>query len=244
MRPLVPVLALVVAIASAAAGDAPAEAVGSKKPAKKPTAMDLVAAEEKWVYQPTLGREDVFIDLESLLVAQKAAQAPTKSNDHGGGTSPDNIDPQSDDIGKLVAWAKGEEDRIRQAVEAHAYEEAMKLADATLKQLDPHLTRPEMTPVVVMIRTYRAQSEEAKIRNDAQAAFDGLKIRLLGVLWSQQGSRLAILDGVDRALAVNEHFKDCVIINIDQDRVDFRFNFVRRRFEFPVYVEQTARSSP
>lgn len=220
---------------------------GEAKPPKKLNAMDMIAEEEKWIFQPTVGREDVFVDLDLLLSAQKQIKQSIEESKHRGSTpaSGTAVGPQGPDIDQLVAWAKGEEDRVRQSVAARKYEDAIKVAEATLKQLEPQATRPELIPIVVSIRTYRAQAEEAKIRNDAQAAFDALRIRLLGVLWSQEGARLAILDGATQALSVNEHFKDCVIINIDQDRVDFRFNFNRRRFEFPVYVDQpTGRSAP
>ena len=55
-------------------------------------------------------------------------------------------------------------------------------------------------------------------------------------MWAQSGSRLVILAGEAKALGINERVKDCVIINIDSDRVDFRFHFKRKRFEFPRYV--------
>lgn len=204
----------------------------------------MIAEEEKWVFRPTMGRDDIFVDLGALLTAQLRSHE-SKPTNRASGAAGTGTPGDGAEIGQIVVWAKTEEDRVRQALEARKYEDAIKLADAALKQLEPNITRTELTPTVVALRTYRDQAIEAKIRNDAQAAFDALKIRLLGVLWSQEGMRLAILDGMNRALAVNDRFKDCVIINIDQDRVDFRFNFSRRRFEFPVYVEQSAsRSAP
>lgn len=211
---------------------------------KKLTAMELVAEEEKWQFRPTVGRGDVFIDYEALLKAQKQLQiAQTKQTNtqsqQGAGQ------PQAADVDQLVAWARAEELRVRSAVAGRRYDEAIKVSDAAVKPLEPHLARPEVAAVVVSIRTYRAQAEEAKVRDDAQNAFDALKLRVLGVLWSQDGARMAIIDGQPRALVVNDRVKDCVIINIDQDRVDFRYHFGRRRFEFPVYVDQSsARSKP
>ena len=76
------------------------------------------------------------------------------------------------------------------------------------------------------------------MRDEAQAAFDNLKIRILGILWSQDGARLVLIDGENRAMGVNDRIKDTVIVNIDQDRVDFRFHYNRRRFEFPCYVDR------
>jgi hypothetical protein len=154
--------------------------------------------------------------------------------------------PGAGDLEKLLAWARGEDLRVRQLVAQRKYEDAMRAADVALKTLEPLIADAQVAPLVVSIRTYRAQAEEAKIRDDAQAAFEALKIRVLGVLWSQDGARMAIVEGERQALTVNDRIKDSAIINIDQDRVDFRFVFNRRRFEFPVYVEQAsgARRAP
>lgn len=248
------ITAMILAIALAAplyAGEAGPEAAKqqdsakpvAKAPAKKLTAMELVAEEERWVFRPSIGRPDVFIDLEALLVAQKAAKTQAAEIKRNAVTGKAGDQPTGTDIEQLVAWAKEEDARVRQLVAGRKYEEAMKAADAALKSLEPHLVRPDVAAVIVSIRTYRAQAEEAKIRDDAQAAFEALKIRILGVLWSQDGMRMAIVDGENRALTVNDRVKDCAVINIDQDRVDFRFVFGRRRFEFPVYVDQS-RSTP
>jgi hypothetical protein len=213
-------------------------------PAKRPSALELIAEEEKWTFRAPLNRPDVFIDLEAQLLAldQAKVKAGEIKRDKPVGMPGDQ--PQGSDIDQLIGWAKGEEDRIRQMVAARQYEEAMKAADGALKPLEPHITRPDVAKIVVSIRTYRAQAEEAKVRDDAQAAFEALKIQILGVLWSQDGLRMAIVEGETRALSVNDRVKDCAVINIDQDRVDFRFVFGRRRFEFPVYVDQTVRAKP
>lgn len=213
-------------------------------PAKRPSALDLIVEEEKWVFRAPVSRPDILIDLEAQLTAQN--QAKIKDGDvkqEKPGTA-SGSQPQGADIEQLLHWARSEEDRIRQLVAARRYVEAMRAADAALKSLEPHITRSEVAKIIVSIRTYRAQAEEAKIRDDAQLAFEALKIRILGVLWSQDGMRMAIVDGENRALSVNDRVKDCAVINIDQDRVDFRFVFGRRRFEFPVYVDQSARAKP
>lgn len=238
------VVSAVILAYGVSAGEAVESTKNSKAVPKKHTAMDLVAEEERWVFRAPIGRPDVFIDLETLLLAQ--AQAKTKDAEVKrtpvGGRGVDQ--PQgTNDIEQLIAWGRTEETRIRQLVAARKYEDAMKAADNALKPLDPFLSKPEISSIIVSIRTYRAQAEEAKIRDDAQTAFEALKIRVLGVLWSQDGQRMTIVDGENRALSVNDRVKDCVVINIDQDRVDFRFVFGRRRFEFPVYVDQS-RSTP
>ena len=236
------------ALAGEAGPEAPKPVVEAAKPGakaqpKKISAMELIAEEERWVFRPMIGRPDVFIDLEALLVAQKAAKTQAAEVQRSQATGKSGDQPAGSDIDQLVAWAKEEDARIRLLVASRKYEEAMKAADAALKPLEPHVARPDVAPVMVSIRTYRAQAEEAKIRDDAQAAFEALKIKILGVLWSQDGMRMAIVDGENRALSVNDRVRDCAVINIDQDRVDFRFVFGRRRFEFPVYVDQS-RSTP
>lgn len=211
---------------------------------RRPNGMDLIAEEERWSFRPAINRSDVFIDLESLLSAQ--LQAKIRANEvkktAAAGRGADQPHG-STDVEQLIAWGKSEEARVRQFVAARQYEEAMRAADNALKSLEPLIARPEVSSIIVSVRTYRAQAEEAKIRDDAQNAFEALKIRVLGVLWSQDGQRMTIVDGENRALSVNDRVKDCVVINIDQDRVDFRFVFGRRRFEFPVYVDQN-RTTP
>jgi hypothetical protein len=218
----------------------PGQPAVKPQPAKRLSALELVAEEEKWVFRPTVGRSDVFVDMEALLTAQKKQkmQIAEQERKQATGAKPGG-QPEGSDVDKLVAWARGEESRIRQSVAARRFEEAMRIADAALKPLEAQIANPSVAPVIVSIRTYRAQAEEAKVRDDAQAAFDALKIRVLGVLWSQDGLRLAIIDGENRAVSVNDRVRDCPVINIDQDRVDFRFVFNRRRFEFPVFVEQS-----
>ncbi len=241
-----PCILAVLAATALHAGEAGTEPVraGAKPPApKRLTAMELIAEEEKWVFRAPINRPDVLVDLEALLTAEHQAKikAIEPKNSTPGG-KPGDQPQDGNDLAQLVAWAKSEEERVRQMVAGRRYEEAMKAADSSLKVLEPHIARPEVAAVLVSIKTYRAQAEEAKVRDDAQAAFEALKIQVLGVLWSQDGMRMAIVEGENRALSVNDRVKDCAVINIDQDRVDFRFVFGRRRFEFPVYVDQTARA--
>jgi len=247
MRAHAILVVLAIAISGSAwSGEAVEAAKGAKSatPAKRLSGMDLVAEEERWTFRPAVGRPDVFIDLESLLQAQLQAKIKANENKRVAALGKQSDVPQgSGDVEQLIAWGKTEEARVRQLVASRQYEGAMRAADSALKPLEPHIGRAEVSSIIVSIRTYRAQAEEAKIRDDAQAAFESLKIRVLGVLWSQDGQRMAILDGENRALSVNDRVKDCVVINIDQDRVDFRFVFGRRRFEFPVYVDQN-RTTP
>lgn len=234
---------LILALGALGAGEATPEPgkPGKQTQPKRLTAMQLIAEEEKWIFRAPVGREDVMIDKEAQLIAiaKGPGNAPPPKPPGPGGTERPG-DPTTSEPDQILAWAKAEEERVRQAAAARRWDEGLKTADAALKTLEPHIAKPAVAAVVVSIRTYRGQIEEAKIRDDAQAAFEGLKIQVLGVLWSQDGMRLAIIQGENRALAVNDRVKDCPVINIDQDRVDFRFVYGRRRFEFPVYVDQSA----
>lgn len=243
MRAIPSVICLIAAAAVWAGESGPESGRPGKQPQpKRMTAMELIAEEEKWQFRAPIGRPDVLIDREAELVALHQLKVKEGEIKRAKPTGRPGDQPQGSDIEQLVAWGRAEEERVRSAVAARKYEDAMKAADAALKALEPHIARAEVAAVVVSIRTYRAQAEEAKIRDDAQAAFEALKIQVLGVLWSQDGMRMAIIEGENRALSVNDRVKDCAVINIDQDRVDFRFVFGRRRFEFPVYVDQAARA--
>jgi hypothetical protein len=233
MRP-----ALIAALLSALIPAVPAAEVPGKQPVKSQGILDRLPDEEKWKFRPTPGRPDVFVDLEALMKATTKAGSTGGADTGRGAKASRDPTPASQEGDQLLGWARGEELKIRQAVGSRRYDEAIKLSDASIKLLEANAERPDLAQILVTIRTYRAQAEEAKIRDEAQAAFDGLKIRVLGVLWSHDGARLALIEGEGRAMAVNDRVKDTVIVNVDQDRVDFRFHYNRRRFEFPCYVEQ------
>ncbi|MEK7412646.1 MAG: hypothetical protein AAB263_04940 [Planctomycetota bacterium] len=222
----------------------------TKAVAKKLSAMDLVAEDEKWIFTTTPGRPDIFVDQELLLILQKGSVDPDQPGIRSPGVRHVDDANSEANMDKLLTWAQREEESVRQFVTARRYDDAIRSSDAALKQLEPNMSRADLAAIVASIRIYRDQSIEAKIRDDAQTAFDNLKIRVQGVLWSQEGVRLAIIEGETAAKPVNDRIrsdkdKECVIIDIGQDRVVFRFNFQRRRFEFPVYVDQlNARTKP
>lgn len=238
------VLALAI-IAFAGSSGWPGEAAAKPQATsgRRLSAIELVAEEERWVYRPSVGRPDFMIDREAEILArvERTQRLEERRRQGSAARDPSGKPESSDDRERLLAWGRGEDERVREALIQGHYEEAMRIADAAIKQLEPQISHAGVAAIIVSLRTYRTQAEEAKIREDAQAAFEALKIRVLGILWSQDGVRLAIVDGEQRALAVNDRVKDCVILHIDQDRVDFRFVYQRRRFEFPVYVDLTTR---
>ena len=148
------------------------------------------------------------------------------------------VNPNAD----ALVYAAAEQMRIESMVSAKKYEEAIGASELALKRLEKNADLPEIQAAMARIVTFRDQADEALTRNEAQAQFDSLGLKIEGILWSETGTRLAILQGESRAVGVNERIKDCVVINIDTDRVDFRFHYKRKRFEFPRYVGEDAKS--
>ena len=218
------------------AGDAPPqpgatpgqpEKADPKKKGNDP--FSQLAQEEKWTFEPPINRQDIFYDLESMLLAQMGSDlASQKLNTGGKGPG--------DDIAELREWAKSELARVESFIFERKWDDALKATEMDLKRLQPRVSEDSViAQITEKMKRYRAQAEEAKIFEEAQQKFDALGLQVEGVLWSPSGS-LAVISGEPRARAINERVKDCVIINIDTNRVDFLFHYNRRRFEFQRYV--------
>ena len=214
----------------------PADKPGARKPAKSAELRQL-DQEEAWVFDPTIGRTDPFFDREATLKieADIRLQQEQESKELAG----PKVNPNAD----ILEYAAAEQTRIESLVVAKKYEEAIKVADQALKRLEKSADLPEVQAAMTRIATSRDQADDALTRDEAQAQFDGLALKIEGILWSETGTRLAIIAGEARALGVNERVKDCVIINIDTDRVDFRFHYKRKRFEFPRYVGEDLKTA-
>ncbi len=205
------------------------------KPVKKIGPFDQLANEEKWIFTPSDKREDIFYDLEVILANQLGGSADGQKQDQV-------TRILSDEIDALREWAKGELSRVESFIFERKWDEALKLTEAGIKKLQPRVgDDPAIAQITDKMKRYRVQAEEAKIFEEAQAKFDALGLRVEGILWSPAGS-LAVISGEPRARAINERVKDCVIINIDTNRVDFLFHYNRRRFEFQRYVGEDATS--
>ncbi len=213
---------------------APAAATGAKpigaKPAKEnPSAFSQLAEEEKWTFDPQVTRQDIFYDLEFILAQQIGGDSQIVKP---GGP----IKGQGDEIDALREWAKLELARVESFVLARKWDDALKSTETDIKRLQPRAgDDATIAQIVEKLKRYRSQAEEAKIYEEAQAKFDALGLRVDGILWSPAGS-LAVIRDEPRARAINERVKDCVIINVDTNRVDFLFHYNRRRFEFQRYV--------
>jgi len=214
----------------------PIEKATPHKPAKSAELRQL-DLEEAWVFEPVIGRVDPFFDREATLKieADIRLQQEQESKEQAG----IKINPNAD----ILEYAAAEQARIESLVVAKKYEEAIKVADQALKRLEKSADLPEVQAAMTRIATSRDQADDALTRDEAQAQFDGLALKIEGILWSETGTRLAIISGEARALGVNERVKDCVIINIDTDRVDFRFHYKRKRFEFPRYVGEDSKTA-
>jgi hypothetical protein len=208
----------------------------TKKPAYTSAELLQLDQEAQWQFEPMLGRIDPFYDREALLRAEqemrdlqeKEAQQSTAA-----------VNPNAD----VLVYAAAEQVRIESLVAAQKYEEAIRTSDLALKRLEKNADLPEVQAAMARITTFRDQADDALTRDEAQAQFDSLGLKIEGILWSETGTRLVILTGEAKAVGVNERVKDCVIINIDTDRVDFRFHYKRKRFEFPRYVGEDAKTA-
>jgi hypothetical protein len=206
------------------------------KAKKKDDPFSQLAEEEKWTFDPPINRQDIFYDLEAMLMSQLGTDLVKNPGTRPGGPG--------DDIAGLRQWAKEELARVESFIFERKWDDALKATEADLKKLQPRVGEDAtIAQITEKLKRYRAQAEEAKIFEEAQAKFDALGLRVEGILWSPAGS-LAVISGEPRARAINERVKDCVIINIDTNRVDFLFHYNRRRFEFQRYVgeEVTAKT--
>lgn len=217
------------------AGEAPAPVKpplpekADSKAMKDDGPFSQLAEEEKWTFDPPVNRQDIFYDLEALLESQLGTELVNQKQQPGG-------QRPSDEIEALREWAKAELARIETFIFERKWDDALKATETDLKKLQPRVgDDATIAQITEKMKRYRAQAEEAKIFEEAQAKFDALGLRVEGILWSPSGS-LAVISGEPRARALNERVKDCVIINIDTNRVDFLFHYNRRRFEFQRYV--------
>ncbi len=228
-----PIAALLIATTLTGAAAA-AETKPAASKARSSAELSQLDQEEQWVFDPKPGRLDIFYDREAVervqneIRAKGAKEATDPDASMAGKASAGNAD--------AISLAQQEQAHIEALMVARKYEDVVKVSDSVAKRLERHADVPEVAKVLARIKTYRDQADEAITRNEAQAAFDALALRIQGILWSQTGARLVILSDEKRALGINERVKDCVIINIDSDRVDFRFHYKRKRFEFPLYV--------
>ncbi len=208
------------------------------------TEVERLVIEEKWVFEPQPGREDIFYDQEAVKKAQFDIQAAAKAVPAN--TDPATGIPRNPNSGPEQAvpidWAKSEERRIAQLLARQQFADVIRSGDLLLKALEKHAAHAEIAPIITTITGYRTQADEALTRQEAQAQFDALAIQVEGIMWVENGKRLAIIAGEPKAVGITDRVKDCVVVNIDTDQVVFRLHIKHRRFEFPAYVGEAVRA--
>ncbi|MBA3684401.1 MAG: hypothetical protein H0W72_04085 [Planctomycetes bacterium] len=230
------------------AADAPPAPVAKPTPKVEVDAKDAAAQartpeEEKWQFEPPLERSDVFEDIEKRYELEaKLREQQTQLVETGPKPSGNNPAPTGQDVQDAVRWGGLEVEAIETYILARKWDEAMARCDSAVKRLAKFESHEAVRDLIERIKRFRSQAEEAKAYEEAQAKFDALNLKIEGILWSPEGS-LAVISGEPRARAINDRVKDCVIINIDTNRVDFLFHHNRRRFEFQRYVGEDAKSA-
>jgi hypothetical protein len=226
---------------AAAPAATPAAAAAAASAPAKADALAQLADEDRWSFDPHHDRVDTFYDLEAELVLRKLDEAGTAAEAKGGPVArPSANDDQAE---QAMEWSRRELARVEAFVFARKWDDAIKVSDEILKILAKYSESPAVATIITKVKGYRSQAEEAKVYEEAQARFDALGLKVEGILWSATGS-LAVIGGEPRARAVNERVKDCVIINIDTNRVDFLYHYNRRRFEFQRYVGEDVAAKP
>jgi len=243
MSPLERVLAcslVLAAVSALVAGEVPAPAPGGSKPPRAVEAPppSKIPEEERWVFEPPIGdRTDIFVDREIEIDLLKRAETKGKTDEPGllPPLNDDRTTPQQHRDAALELIRR-ESLKVEGLIVARKWDETIKVCDNALKALARYReTDAEIRKDCERFERFRAQAVEAKDYEEAQTAFESLDLRIEGILWSPGGS-LAVINGEPRARGINERVKDCTIINIDTDRVDFLFHYNRKRFEFQRYV--------
>ncbi len=215
--------------AATPATPATATATPAATPAAPAEGTDV--EDPKWVLQPTgESRPKVFVDELALEVLKHDLANfvdPTKAQENP------NLPENQEDIS---AYYKRQIERIDGLINERKWEDALRQTDEAIKKISARALTPEFTNMLSVLHGYEDQIKDALERDEAEARFDSLHLKIEGILWAQDGPRLVLIEGEPRPLGLNDRVKDCVIINIDTDRVDFRFHYNRKRFEFPRYV--------
>ena len=188
-----------------------------------------------WVFNPTPGRPDVFYDYQSYLTLTQSLRAQDEENETAHTGIP-TINPNQATNETAIELGKETIVQLDLLLGQHKYEDAEKIADAALKKLEPFSSNADINHYIERIKADHDLAEDALMRVEAEESFDSLGLKVEGILWSENGTRLALIAGEPHALAVNDRVKDCVIVVIDTDRVEFRYHYKRKRFEFPRYV--------
>jgi hypothetical protein len=200
----------------------------------------LVSPEEKWEFIPNeqrAGDKDPFFDLEQVIDVRN------RMSQQGGGTplavaTKAGVD---NNFATAIERARKDAEQIEALIVQRKWDEGLKVCDGTIKNLQRYRDTDEAKALLEKIERFRSQIEEAKLYQEALASFSALDLRIEGILWSPEGS-LAVIRGEPRARGVNERVKECLVLTIDTNRVDFLYHYKMRRYEFQRYVGEDIKS--
>jgi hypothetical protein len=201
------------------------------RPSSSP--LDQLLEEQRgWIFEPIAGRTDIFYDLVDVANVQSKIDAAALATD------PKSAKNSGQEREKILDWSRRELERVEGFILSKKWEDAMKVCDTSTRTLSRLGDDKDAAQIAERFKRYRVQAEDAKTYEEAQAQFDALAIKVEGILWAPTGS-MTIIGGESKPLRLNDRVKDCVIINIDTNRVDFLFHYNHRRFEFQRYVGES-----
>src|SRR5688572_13425878 len=108
-----------------------AKVADSKAKKKDGDPFSQLAEEEKWTFDPPINRQDIFYDLEAMLMSQHGTDPGKNPGTRPGGPT--------DDIAGLRQWAKDELARVESFIFERKWDDALKATEADLKKLQPRV---------------------------------------------------------------------------------------------------------
>ena len=212
--------------------------------------LNFIPQSEVFTFEPDEERRDILYDYESILSVEKQIR---DSEERESATEQiqqvvdlevikDGIDP--DQIKEL---AERYVEEAQQLVKTRQYDAAVRKVDEGVKKLSRVYDESKKEPqavherfawipgIVEKLSRFKVQAEEARLYDEAKQEFIKKAFKIEGVMWSAEegGRSLAIISG--KIYGIQDRLKDCLIVNIDVNRVDFMFTYKNRRFEFQRY---------
>ena len=207
---------------------------------------DITVEDHGYIFNPPDEsiRRDVFYSLVSEIAAKKKLEELKAVTRTEGDRQEDSkgVKPITSESLEEVERVAGEAvSLIKSHFRSEDWERAIDVCNTYIAQLSRYQeSYPDSRVLAQSLKWIRASlvtAEEKRIYEQAREHFEKLDLKIEGIIWSTDSPSLAIISGADGALGVNERIKDCVIKNIDTNRVDFMFPFMQRRFHFQLYLE-------
>jgi hypothetical protein len=187
----------------AAMDDSPGPATAAEPSLE--TWLQNLDAERAWIFAPAPDRTDPWYAFSAEELVRDTPAPPP---------------PVQPDITARLLQAQRD---LAVALADHRWSDALGIADAaqTLAAEQGNQS-PIQTHSLALIAALRAQAEAGRAYDDAHARFTAVGIKVQGIMWSDDGAPLAMIDGENRALAIGDRVQDWAIAAIDRDRVVFR----------------------